>query len=143
VVDGEREDAPVGKPDAPRFALLAVRPLHHDRGRPVHVIELRPRIRERALPGGPPVAGPLLRFGALDGLGEIGFGATELDAATAALVTRKPFLQRLFHRPLQWQTDGRAYGVRVRRDRVDAGDSLGFARDLIDEMKTGVAARTF
>ena len=68
-------------------------------------------------------------------------GATELHPAGAALVARKPFLQRRLDRALQWRVDGRAHRVGVGRDRLDAGHRLGLARDLIDEMEADVAAR--
>ena len=77
----------------------------------------------------------------LHGLGEVGLGAAELHAAGAALVARQAFLQRLLHRPLQLRIDGRAHRVGIGRDRIDAGNRLGLARDLIDEMEADVAAR--
>jgi hypothetical protein len=138
-----RQNASVGEADAPRGALLAARLLHqHDR-RPVHVVERQPCIGEHPLPGRPYVARLATRLDALNGLRQIGFSGAKLDAASAALVARKPLLQRPLHRPLQQRVDGRAHRVGVGRDRVDAGDRFGFPGDFVDEMKPDIAARPF
>ena len=109
----------------------------------MHVIERQPRIRQRLLPGRFLVAGFPLRFDPLHGFGEARLGATELHAAGAALVAPQPFLQRLLHRALQGRADGRAHRIGIGRDGIDAGNRLGLARHLIDEMKPDVPARPF
>ena len=142
VVDGERKDAAVSQADPPRLALLAVaRLLHDDRGRPVHVVERQSRARQRLLPGRPLVAGFLLRFGALDGLGQLRLRGHELHPPGAALIAREPLLQRRLHRPLQLRIDRRAHGVGVGGDRLDACQRFGLARDLIHEVEADIAPR--
>src|SRR5262249_41566175 len=139
VVNGEWYYTPVSKPDAPALTFLAAWFLHHHRRCPVHVIERQPRIHERPLPGRPLVAGLVVGIGALYGLGHIGLGRAELDATIAALIARKPLLQGSLHRALQLRADGRAHGVGIGGDRIDAGCRPGFARDLIDEMEADLA----
>ena len=143
VVHRERQDAPVGKPDAPSLALPAAGLLHHHGGRPMDVIERQPGIRERLLPDRALVGLLGVGFDLLNGLGKVGLGVAELDAAGAALVARKAFLQCLLHRPLQWQVDGGSHRIGVGRDRIDARNRLRLAGDLIDEVKAEVAARPF
>ena len=77
----------------------------------------------------------------LDRVGEVGFGALELDAAGALLVAREPVLQRGLGRALQLRLDGRAHRRRMRGQAVDAGERLGLAADLVDEVEAGVAPR--
>ena len=72
---------------------------------------------------------------------QIGLGAAELDPAGAALVARKPFLQCPLDRPLQLRVDRGAHRIGIGGDGVDAGQRLGLARDLIDEVEADVAAR--
>ena len=107
----------------------------------MHVVERQPRTRQRLLPGRPLVAGLALRFGALDGLGQLGLGGNELHPPGAALVAREPLLQRRLHRPLQWRIDRRAHRVGVGGDGLDAGHRFGLPRHLVDEVEADVAPR--
>ena len=143
VVDCERQNAPVGEADTPCRAFLAAWFLHQHGRRPVHVIERQPCIGERPLPGRPLVAALALGLDTLNRLRQIGFSGAKLDAAGAALVARKPLLQRPLHRTLQQRVDGRAHRVRVGRDRIDAGDRSGFPRDFVHEMEADIPARPF
>ena len=143
VVDCERQNAPVGEADTPCRAFLAAWFVHQHGRRPVHVIERQPCIGERPLPGRPLVATLALGLDTLNRLRQIGFSGAKLDAAGAALVARKPLLQRPLHRTLQQRVDGRAHRVRVGRDRIDAGDRSGFPRDFVHEMEADIPARPF
>ena len=85
--------------------------------------------------------GFLLRFGPLDGLGQLGLRRNELHPPGAALVAREPLLQRRLHRPLQLRIDRRAHRVGVGGDRLDACQRFGLARDLIDEVEADITPR--
>src|SRR5262249_60625593 len=97
-VERERQNAAVSQATPPTSALPP-RLFQHDRRRPMHVVKRQACIRQRTLPSRPSIGGLLVRF-ALNGLGEICLCGTELNVPCAALVARKPLLQRRLYRPL-------------------------------------------
>ena len=99
----------------------------------MHVIERQPGVLQRREPGR--TCQLIVLFQGLDGVGEIGFGALKLVAAGIQFVARKAFLQDRFGRALQRRIDGSAHHIRRRIERADAGNCLGFALHLIDEVE--------
>ena len=137
----KRQDAAVLQPHVDPIAAFTAALVDHDRHRPVHVVERQPRLGERLQPRLLLLGGFRIGLDALDGIGQIGFGPLEGDAAAIDLEPGEALLQGGFGRALQVRQDGGVDRVGIGGESIDPGDRLGFMREVVDEMKADVAPR--